>query len=57
MASVVSDDKLKEMKDFSESFEKLTEKNKSYVLGYMTCLANTQDQKIKSETDKQGVSV
>jgi len=43
MANVVSEENLKEVRDFSKSFEKLTEKNKSYLLGYMDCLANTQE--------------
>jgi hypothetical protein len=43
MANVVSEENLKEVNDFSKSFEKLTEKNKSYLLGYMDCLTNTQE--------------
>lgn len=43
MANVVSEETLKDVREFSESFEKLSEKNRSYLLGYMDCLANTQD--------------
>lgn len=45
MQNVVDEQKLKEIKDFSETFEKLSEKDKSYVLGYMTCMANSNENK------------
>lgn len=43
MANIVDEEKLKETKEFSENYEKLSDRDKAFVLGYMTCLGNSQN--------------
>lgn len=47
MAKAISKETLKEATEFAKQFEKLSDRDKGYMLGYMDCLNNGDNEKKK----------
>jgi len=49
MAKVIDKETIKEAAEFAKQFEKLSDRDKGYMLGYMDCLNNGDSEKKKDK--------